>query len=1205
MKDNNYYLITKLLLLFVIKITISNSILNTNIIYNLVSEIHLTIKGNGNQNLLNEKFPYDPSEVLVNGKLKQCNKTCYLDRELNNVTLRFNQEITSCYFMFRDLKNIIELDLSNFDNSKVTTMQSMFHHCESLIKINFGNINTSSVENMISLFDACYKLTSVDLSKFDTSNTKTFELMFWSCRKLKYLDLSNFDTSKITNIRSMFLSCESLIYLNINSFKLDNTVNKNNAFDGISSNVKYCINDTKTINILLDKNKISNCSDDCFKNNIKLDLNNDVCLDSCVKNGYKYEYNNICYKNCPINTYSLLCDENNCDNNTKECFDKTPEGYYLDSDNRIYKRCFDSCKFCYEKGNETNNNCKECKTNYIFLKENETNCYEKCNYYYYFDKQNKYYCTQNETCPILYYKLIKEENKCIDKCENDIIYKYENNNICYIKCPNGTYSLIDNEYLCFEKEPEGYYFDLKEEIYKKCFENCKYCYGNGNKTNNNCKECINNFSFYNNPFNISNCYKICEYYYYFDELFIYHCTENNTCPIEYNKLIENKNKCINNCKNDDLYKYEYNNKCYINCPNETFLNESNFICYKKEKNQFNTFTENLININLTKDEINENIKKYREYISIYNITENMEDFTLIDKDIIYQITTSENQKNNKNKNISTIDLGECEKILKKEYNIDESLPLLILKIDYFSPDSLIPIIGYEIYHPINKSKLDLHYCEEILIKLNIPVSIDENNLFKYDPNSGFYKDNCFAYTTENGTDIILNDRKQEFTDNKLSLCENNCNYTGYDKGNKQSSCDCNIKNKIDLISDIINNQNITYDSLNSEKGSSSSSNIISIKCTNALFSKEGLKNNISSYILIIFIIQFIISFSLFIRCGYPLLIDDIKKILNEKEKKSKNMVESQRTAGDKRRNKKLIHKKSKFNFPPKKYGIHLINNNNLHFFKKKSKNKNDSSSIKKTKSNYDKRKSKLHKNIFKINKTNKKSVSCSYNDFELNSFNYKNSLLYDKRTCFKYYLSLLKTKNLIFFCLCFVKDYNSRIIKLCIFSLSFSIYYAINYSFFTEKIIHKIYETGGKYDILYFLPKISISFAISYAITSLIKYIFLSERNIFAVRKQKTYELANDAFFKEKRNLYIKYSFFFILGIIFLTFFWMLLSSFGAVYQNTQIFIFKNTIISFSFSLIYPFFISIFPSIFRISSLNSKTKNNECMFKFSKFLQIL
>ena len=123
--------------------------------------------------------------------------------------------------------------------------------------------------------------------------------------------------------------------------------------------------------------------------------------------------------------------------------------------------------------------------------------------------------------------------------------------------------------------------------------------------------------------------------------------------------------------------------------------------------------------------------------------------------MIYQLTTSDNQKNNSNKNISTVDLGDCEKILKEKYEIDPSLPLIIFKIDYFSPDTLIPIIGYEIYHPLNKTKLDLTYCEDILIKLNIPVKIDENKLFKYDPNSEFYTDNCFPYTSENGTDIIL------------------------------------------------------------------------------------------------------------------------------------------------------------------------------------------------------------------------------------------------------------------------------------------------------------------------------------------------------------------------------------------------------------------------------------------------------------------
>ena len=106
------------------------------------------------------------------------------------------------------------------------------------------------------------------------------------------------------------------------------------------------------------------------------------------------------------------------------------------------------------------------------------------------------------------------------------------------------------------------------------------------------------------------------------------------------------------------------------------------------------------------------------------------------KGIIYQLTNSNNQKNNINKSISTINLGDCEKKLKDKYGINETLPLIILKIDYYSSDTLIPIIGYEIYHPLNKTKLDLNHCKDKLIQLNI---------FKYDPNCGFYTDNCFSY----------------------------------------------------------------------------------------------------------------------------------------------------------------------------------------------------------------------------------------------------------------------------------------------------------------------------------------------------------------------------------------------------------------------------------------------------------------------------
>ena len=184
-----------------------------------------------------------------------------------------------------------------------------------------------------------------------------------------------------------------------------------------------------------------------------------------------------------------------------------------------------------------------------------------------------------------------------------------------------------------------------------------------------------------------------------------------------------------------------------------------------------------------------------------------------------------------------------------------------------------------------------------------------------------------------------------------------------------------------------------------------------------------------------------------------------------------------------------------------------------------------------------------------------------------------------------------------------MKDYNSIIIRSCIFSLSFSIYYASNFAFFNDEIMHEIYEAGGKYDIIYFIPKITISFAASYYITTIIKIIFLSERNINQVRQQISISSAHSISDKVRRNLIIKYIIFFILGLIFLVFFWMLLSSFGAVYPNTQMFILKNTLLSFAISLIYPFLISIFPCIFRMSSLSSR--NSECVYKISKFLQFL
>ena len=941
------------------------------------------------------------------------------------------------------------------------------------------------------------------------------------------------------------------------------------------------------------------CKETCRGYYNKIIEEKKICIDDCKKDRtYKYEFNNTCYSKCPNGTYTL---EDNKDN---LCYDHIPDGYYLDKENETFKRCYESCYKCEEKGNKITNNCKECKSNYTFYTnlKNISNCYPICEYYYYFDESNNFHC--NKTCPDEYNKLIVNKSKCIDRCENDDIYKYEYNNTCYSKCPKGTYKLEDDNYYCYDEAQDGYYLDLENQTYKKCYNTCDTCDKGGNESNHNCLKCIEELKFYSNSFNISNCYPICNNYHYFDESNKFYCVES--CPKQYKK-IEKKKKCINDCKKDDTYKYEYNNFCLKECPIGSFHDENEYICYKIKNigttiiNEFNNKSTNKI-----EDERDKEIENFRGMIKDFNVSEN-KDIIKTEGNVQYQMTTSDNQKNNTNKNMSTIDLGMCEDKLKTIYGIDKSLPLIIFKIDYFSPDTLIPIIGYEIYHPLNKSKLDLKYCEDILIKLNIPVTIDEDNLFKYDPNSEYYNDNCFSYTTENGTDIILNDRKQEFVDNNLSLCENNCNYTGYIKEDKQSSCNCVIKNKMDLISEIIENPNKLSNNFATEESSSisGSSNIVSIKCTKALFSKEGLKNNISSYILLIFIGQFLLSIILFMKCGYPLLVNNINEIINEKEKIQKEFTLGNQAIlpqkGKRKKKKKKSGRKKKVNYPPKKYSLNFFNNNlnlskiNNNNINKRNKKNLDTDLIDEN-NNKNKNDSSIQKIISKI--------KIVYTDYELNNFEYKYAILHDKRSFGEYYCSLIKEKNIILFSFCPRKDYNSIIIRSSIFSLSFSIYYAVNFAFFTDEILHKIYEDGGKYDVLYFLPEIIISFVISYYLTAIIKLIFLSERNIAKVRQQSSISKAYYFSEKARKNLVIKYIIYFILGLGFLFLFWMLLSSFGAVYPNTQMFIFKNALISFAMALVYPFFIYIFPCVLRMCSLNSSQKDNECVYKISKYLQI-
>ena len=87
---------------------------------------------------------------------------------------------------------------------------------------------------------------------------------------------------------------------------------------------------------------------------------------------------------------------------------------------------------------------------------------------------------------------------------------------------------------------------------------------------------------------------------------------------------------------------------------------------------------------------------------------------------------------------------------------------LNLTEDYDSP--------YEIYKLNTQKNLNLSICNNTLIDIYSPVNLDPTtesfynslnnsgyNLF--DANDSFYNDICTPYTTENGTDIIIEDRQ--------------------------------------------------------------------------------------------------------------------------------------------------------------------------------------------------------------------------------------------------------------------------------------------------------------------------------------------------------------------------------------------------------------------------------------------------------------
>ena len=155
----------------------------------------------------------EASDYEIKLWLDPTDKTAYYYAEPEKVYL--NADSSRMFFLKWDNKDLLEIDLFNFDTSKVTDMSRMFYDLRNITSLNLSNFDTSKVTTMNRMFSGMSNLTSLDLSNFDTSKVTTMGSMFYLDEipkdKLKTIYVNNdFDTANLTDTYLMFANRKKL-----------------------------------------------------------------------------------------------------------------------------------------------------------------------------------------------------------------------------------------------------------------------------------------------------------------------------------------------------------------------------------------------------------------------------------------------------------------------------------------------------------------------------------------------------------------------------------------------------------------------------------------------------------------------------------------------------------------------------------------------------------------------------------------------------------------------------------------------------------------------------------------------------------------------------------------------------------------------------------------------------------------------------------
>ena len=166
----------------------------------------------------------------------------------------------------------------------------------------------------------------------------------------------------------------------------------------------------------------------------------------------------------------------------------------------------------------------------------------------------------------------------------------------------------------------------------------------------------------------------------------------------------------------------------------------------------------------------------------------------------------------------------------------------------------------------------------------------------FNENDSFYTDICSTFTSQNGTDMTLADRKKEIysISANLSLCQSGCELESYNSTTRKAKCECSPQTEKVEIS--LSSSNDKFDVKKVGEGFMSTlknSNFLVLKCYKLAIDLKTIWTNIGRILMTVNVILSLIFLIYFCFVDNKKIIESKRKI-QQRIKKEKVVEQSKK-----------------------------------------------------------------------------------------------------------------------------------------------------------------------------------------------------------------------------------------------------------------------------------------------------------------------